>query len=202
MNVAFFVLTTYIMFCVTVLKPTFATSVCGNNVCEYSENSFGCPVDCANKLILGSTSGGSGAVSSMFQVKALRDVIVRSIAFHAAKAATAQVQIFTLAGPYRGFEGNESAWTLIYDKVTSMNDRNTPTKIDSLDTSIFISADATQSFYIFTPNKLMYASGTTEGARFSSDSAMALYEGLGMISKFSSNPSEIYSPRVFRGSIV
>lgn len=183
------------------MKPTVAASVCGNNLCEYDENSLSCPVDCANKILVGSTSGGSGAISAMFQVKAIRDVLVRSIAFHASKAATAQVQIFTRAGPYRGYEGNESAWTLIYDKVIAMNDRNIPTKIVAFDRNIFITAGATQSFYVFTPNKLMYATGTTEGALFSSDSAMELYEGLGMISKFSSNPSDIYSPRVFRGSI-
>ena len=68
--------------------------------------------------------------------------------------------------------------------------------------SVSVPAGSIKSFFIYTPNKIRYTKGTTEGSLFSKDDMLEIYEGVGVRSKFAGSRTEdIFSPRVFTGTI-
>ena len=147
-------------------------------------------------------AGNRGAVGTMFYLRALRDVVVTSFDFYASAINTDLVQVYTRPGTYTGFELSSDGWRLVYDNPSlSQLGRNAPTSLGDFNTGVPIPAGSFQSFFIYSPNKLMYKAGTTEGSRFSIDNMMEFYEGVGVTAFFSGNPADIYSPRVVTGAI-
>jgi len=187
-------------------KPTFGTAVCGNDICEPTEDSISCPGDCTDIKLAASPDGGSGAEGIMFEVNAVRDVIITSLDFHCATGVSSNVdvEVYSKPGSFDGFEGDVTAWQLIHQDTILTNRRNTPTPLNGFDTSIFVRGGTTQSFYLYTPNKIMYLKPTNlaSGELAYNDGNVQLFAGVGVTEvKFPSTSSNIVSPRVFRGSI-
>ncbi len=159
-----------------------------------------------NIKLAASPDGGSGAEGIMYEINAIRDVIITSLDFHSATGASSNVdvEVYTKPGSFLGFEGDASAWQLVHRDTISTNSRNTPTPLNGFDTSVFVQGGTTQSFYLYTPNKIMYLQPTNlaDGDLAYSDGNVQLFAGAGVAqAKFPSSASSIVSPRVFRGSI-
>ena len=147
-------------------------------------------------------AGNRGAVGTMFYVRALRDVIVTSFDFYASAINTDLVQVYSRPGMYTGFELSLDGWRLLYENPSlSQLGQNEPTSLGDFNIGVPIPAGTFQSFFIYTPNKLMYKAGTTEGSMFARDDNMEFYEGVGVTAFFSGSPADIYSPRVAKGAI-
>lgn len=190
---------------ISTVKPTAGPTYksCGNDICEDDETATICSDDCSNVTFTASESGTKGAVGIMFSVKALRDVVVTSFNFYVGKAAQdAAIQVYTRRGTYNGFEFLETGWELVNDKIMDTNTRVVLTQLDGFATHVSIPAGGIQSFFLYTPNKLMYEVGTTGGALFSADNALELYEGIGKTTKFEGSATDIAPSRIFRGEIL
>jgi len=180
------------------------THTCGNSICSSVESVSDCPADCGNLELVASDIGQYGSMGVMFYVEAKRDLSISSFDFlSGSRAAEQPVQVYTRSGKYSGFELNEDGWEIVYDDDSvNLLGGNKPTPVD-LDLRVTIPAETFQSFFIWTPNnRIRYALGTAEGAVYSSNDMLMLYEGLGTSRKFSGSYDEsISSPRVFRGAI-
>lgn len=181
------------------LPTPLPTTSCGDNVCEASENDTSCPSDCGNLALTTNVAGDRGAQGTMFSVEATRDVVVTSFDLYSGSSATAQVQVYTRAGSYKGYELIEDGWTLVFDKGVQQFGRSTLSGIGPLTSEVAIAAGSVQSFYIYNANTVMYTLGTTEGNRKAFDESLAFYEGVGITNKFSGNTADLYIPRVFSG---
>lgn len=204
-------------------------TTCGNNICEENETSSSCPSDCQNLSLETTDVAAKGAAGAMFNVKALRDMNITSLDFFGASANTNLVQVYTRSGTYEGHERSRDGWEVIFDNsAVVIQGRSDATPLD-FNTEVHISENTVQSFYIYSPTKVMYRGGTSdtsEGKLFSSNSAIEFFEGIGMyclscltilqstsfahttplISTgvdgfFSGNNANIYSPRIWRGTI-
>lgn len=169
-------------------------------MCDVGETLSNCPEDCSEKVIEASPTASAGAIGTMFYVEAMRDIELSSFDFYSAVVTTGEVQIYTRPGQYNGYEIDEAGWSLVYDNPSlTMNGRSTPTLLG--DIGVRIRKGSSQSFFIYTPTKLMYAPGSVEGSLFSYDESVKLYEGIGLTAKFSGDNTSIVSPRVIRGVI-
>ena len=159
----------------------FSTDTCGNGSCEQDETSTTCPIDCTSLSLETTNVAAKGATGAMFVVKALRDVNITSFDFFGAVANTNLVQIYTRNGPYTGHERASDGWDLVFDNsFVDIKGRFDPTFLGSFSTQVHIAAYDFQSFYIYSPSKVMYRGGTTEGALVSSNDDIEFFEGIGM----------------------
>ena len=120
----------------------------------------------------------------MFYVKTLRDINITSLDFYGSSVSTNLVQVYTRRGKYAGYELKRDGWALAYNN-TSLNikGRSDPTYLGSFITQIHIPANTFQSFYIYSPSKVMYKGGTnetSEGLLYSSNDVIEFYEGIGV----------------------
>lgn len=121
----------------------------------------------------------------MFFVKALRDLTVKSFEFYGVSGNTNLVQIYTKTGKYEGFEKSVDGWDLVYDNPS-------------------VTLKGREELY--TPSKLIYDAGSSdssEGSLYSTDgTTIEFYEGVGVSLFFAdADPTNIWSPRVFKGVI-
>lgn len=136
----------------------------------------------------------------MFSLRAVgRNITLKSYSFFTGAEATLNVQVYTKAGLFQEYENSVDVWELIYNSSTDQLGRNVPTVLSDWSEEVTIRANTLQSFLIYTPNKVMYKGGTSEGSQFSSDGTVELFEGIGLSGTLFA--WTIYSPRVFRGSV-
>ena len=163
---------------VTTTTPTYLPSNrCGNDRCEDGENSLSCPVDCSNVILAAHDEGKSGAPGVMFDLKASRDVVVRSFGFYTDAARNDIVEVYTRPGSYSGYEHDEDGWLLVHSKSVDQMGRNVLTELGDFDTDVVIKKGATQAFFITTNYFIMYDKGTSEGQVLNSDVSLNIYEG-------------------------
>jgi hypothetical protein len=139
----------------------------------------------------------------MFEVRALRDISVHSFDFHGVTTNRDTVKVYTRVGSYKGNELDQAGWQLVYDSPLDHQGRNDPTSLGDFAKSVDIYGNTVQSFYIYTPSKLMYKAGSGDtSAVFSDDESLEFYEGIG-VSKFFGEglASNLYETRIFRGAI-
>ena len=179
-------------------------SSCGNDICDARKSVISCCVDCGTPMQLDASDGGSGTFGTMFYVKALSDVVVTSFDIYTSGMFQDLVLVYTRPGKYPGHEHSDDGWTLVYDNSSvNLLGRNDPTELGIFDTSVIVTAGSFQSFYIYSPRKVMYEQGSTVEALYSYDKNLQFYEGIGVSSnpQFSGDSSNLYAPRVFKGAI-
>jgi hypothetical protein len=160
----------------TLIDSTVITS-CNDGICEVSETSNTCPQDCSKLLLSGTNAGVRGAQGVMFEMRAKRDVTIKSFSFYTDAARTGVIEVYTRIGSYGGKELVASGWSLIYGKTVNQNGRDVLTQLGSFDTGVTIPANSTQSFYIVTANYIMYDAGSLEWDALSEDTSLILYQG-------------------------
>ena len=93
----------------------------------------------------------------------------------------------------------------MFEKNVAINAHDVLTLLEGFDTSVSISTGTTQSFFIYTPSKLMYPAGAPgiSESLFSSNNALELFEEIGKSSKFDGDyATNVHDPRIFQGQIM
>lgn len=175
-------------------------------MCELSETATNCAADCENLKFVTTATGNRGSTGAVFYIRALRDIVVTSLDFYGSSTNTDLVKVYTRFGKYDGHEVTPDGWNVLYDNPSLKQlGRTELTQLGKFDTVVSISAGTFQSFYIYTPSKLMYDVGTSalsEGSVYSSDDMLEFYEGVGVTNLFSGNYTrDVHSPRIFKGVI-
>jgi hypothetical protein len=142
-------------------------------------------------------AGGNGNDGAMFTLKAKQDIIIQN--FEANLNGSGIMKIYFHPGSYVGFENNPLAWTLIDSAFTTSAGANVPTLIP-VQINMEVDSGELVSFYV-TGNvsgaDVNYTDGTTEGAIYSSNADLEIYEGQGMTYPFGGN----FTPRIWNGRI-
>lgn len=186
------------------MQPTNnPTRHCGNGVCEFNEHSGTCAADCSNVAYFGAESGNKGSEGIMFSIKALRNIIITSFDVYGITKGTSLFQVYTKLDSWQGQEAAQSEWTLIYDNALEQKGRFTLTSLGDFANGLLIPAGQVQSFYLYTPTKLIYDVGDGSSP-YSSNDALELYEGAGVTGGLfaGGDASQNVVPlRVFAGTI-
>ncbi len=180
-------------------------SSCGDNICDLNENSSTCSEDCSTLAFTPSNTGGNGAFGTMFAVRAIRDLVVTSLNFHAGKKSLDQlVQVYTRKGVFRGFELVEDGWHLIYNKTMDVDKRQVETPLEGgFDAPVNILAGEVQSFFVYTSAKVLYEVGNPDDMLVPRDSHIEFLGGIGKVTKFEGEvASSIAVNRIFRGQLM
>jgi hypothetical protein len=143
-------------------------------------------------------AGGNRQDGNMFEISALKSVIIRS--FDGNLDPPDDYRIYYKTGTYTGFEDDPGAWTFVGTATNIIsNGENIPTPIP-IDIDVTIPGGQTYSFYLTTegPNKgVHYTNGTTEHAVYVSDANIEIREGIGIEYPF----GQTFSPRVWNGTV-
>lgn len=186
------------------MQPTSSpVRLCGNGVCETSEHSSTCPVDCSNIAYFGAESGNKGSEGIMFSIKARRDVVITSFDVYGVFKGTSLFQVYTKTGSWQGQEAAPSNWTLSYNNTLEQEGRYTLISLGDFANGVLIPAGQVQSFYLYTPTKLIYDVGDGSSPHSSND-ALELYEGAGVTGGLFAGGDALQNVvplRVFTGTI-
>ena len=142
-------------------------------------------------------SGGKWAYGAMFAVQARQSLVITSLAINANLTGDVPVSVLARNGLYAKDEkGLKVGWSVV--SVQSVQSRGTgnPTLIDCFHEPVVMHANETLSFYVSILNSggspLACTEGSEEGAVFSENSDIVLFEGIGV----GTYPfSEVYSNR-------
>jgi hypothetical protein len=141
--------------------------------------------------------GGNGNDGSIFTLKAKQDIIIQNLEGNINGSGT--MKIYFHIGPYAGFENNPLAWTLIDSAFTTSAGANVPTLIP-IPLNMEVDSGQLVSFYVtgnLSGADVNYTDGTSEGAIFSSNADLEIYEGQGMSYPFGGN----FTPRIWNGRV-
>jgi hypothetical protein len=124
---------------------------------------------------------------------------IESFDIHIGGTASTDVEIYYKSGTYAGYETDSAAWTQAAAVTVTGLGAGNPTPLDLM-LNIQMSAGQRMAFYVTTAvgSGLDYTNGTTEGALYSSNADLEIYEGIGMGHSFSTSQ---FSPRVFNGTV-
>ena len=118
------------------------------------------------------------------------------LTINSSASGTGTVKVYTKDGDYVGFEGNQAAWTLIYEKSVSSSGANTD--LGKLDLALLVPANTFKSFHVWTSLGIRYTNGSGEGNVYSQNAGeIIFYEGKGAGGEF----GRTYFPRVWNGII-
>ena len=104
--------------------------------------------------------------------------------------------VFTRRGSYRGQVQNQGSWTKLVDRWVNMRSGRT-VSLGNFNRLVALKAGETQAFYVYCSEGMLYARGGNEGARYSSNNALDLQQGIGTRSYFGKKVRK----GKFRGSI-
>jgi hypothetical protein len=137
---------------------------------------------------------------NMFDVKVFSNpLVVTSLDLNLAQG-TFDLELYTKAGSYVGFDMAPGAWTFV-DKVTSItsNGVNNPTPVDFTD--FLLPANSISAIYVTGTIRfasiLQYTNGTAVGSVAAANADLQILEGAGKSYPF----SDKFEPRVWNGSI-
>ena len=175
---------------------------CGNDICEAGESPLTCPSDCnfdcgaECKSLTTTFADNNGSQGNFFKIQALQDLYVTGFTINSSASGTGTVKVYAKDGDYVGFEGNQAAWTLIYEKSVSSPGANTD--LGKLDLALLVPANTFKSFHVWTSLGIRYTNGSGEGNVFSqTPGEIIFYEGKGAGGEFGGT----FSPRVWNGEI-
>ena len=184
------------------LAHTQVSGCCGNDICEAGESTITCPGDCnfdcgaECKTLTTTFADNNGSYGNFFKIQALQDLFVTGFTINSSSSGTGTVKVYAKDGDYVGFEGNQAAWTLIYEKSVSSPGANTD--LGKLDLALLVPANSFKSFHVWNSLGVRYTNGSGEGNVFSqTPGEIIFYEGKGAGGEFGGT----FSPRVWNGEI-
>ena len=137
----------------------------------------------------------------MFDVEAKNDIVIYGVDINTIVQNSADVEMWTKEGTYKGYEKDASAWTLLFNSTLECNGIDVPTPIPtgSFD-PVVMKASNRRSFYITFPKgaSLRYITGNEEGQEYKSNDDLTIFEGIARRVGFD---SAMYSPRVWSGGL-
>jgi len=107
-------------------------------------------------------AGGSGGFGCMFEVHALKDLVVESLDIHVDTTDKIAVEIYTMDGSYLGKESEVDSWRKVADLTVMGNGQGqlTPVREDSdgnrAMVPVPVEADQVQSFYVRLPTASLF----------------------------------------------
>lgn len=136
----------------------------------------------------------------MFDIFAWHKLRIVSLdVFSAYNSTGANVKVYSRQGNYSSYEVNSNGWNLVVDDQVDFLGQEVPTTIL---VGVTVPFESSQSFFIWSPDqRIMYNIGSEEGVLYSSDEYISFYEGVSLVSIFSNDIDDVYSPRVLRGAI-
>lgn len=146
-------------------------------------------------------TAGNGQSGVMFDVIALQPLTIEYI-YSNLSAITSDVKLYFKTGTYDTFSGDSTAWTLLGTANVSVPTTNVPVFIP-IPINLSMNTGDTLAFYLTrvgtttAAGTVRYTNGTTVNSLYASDSALAFYEGIGVVYPFGNT----YSPRVWNGTI-
>lgn len=138
-----------------------------------------------------STNNGQNGV--MFDVTALNDVTITSLATHMSSGATVS-NIYGRSGTHVGFEDSNVGWTLLGTGGALAAGTNQPVPVTL---NVAIPAGQTYALYLQTNGSIAYRNGTSVGTVDASDANLQIKQGTGKQLVFGNN----FRPRVFTGTV-
>lgn len=146
--------------------------------------------------------GGNGQAGNMFHCVATNDIEIHGIShIHANTLDMVDVEVYTKTGTYRGFEKDESEWTLIATASVKGSGKGERTLLpqDLFDAPISVNAGNTQAFYVtLTTAQMRYSDGDEVGAVYASSPDLQILQGAGVVYPFRAT----YEPRVWNGGLL
>ena len=146
--------------------------------------------------------GGHGQSGNTLDCVAINDVEILGISHsHTNTLDMVDVEVYTKSGTYRGFERDESSWTLIGTVSVKGSGKGQRTLLpeDLFDTPVTVNAGETQAFYItLTTAQMRYSDGDALGAVYAEDANLKILQGAGVVYPFRAT----YQPRVWNGGLI
>lgn len=171
---------------------------------KYIKNSSNYDLQHSQTFNLSTTfEGGTGSYGNMWDVKAIRTIVLTGVDFHTDKpiGSLMNYEVWTKGGSYKGFESNESAWTLHNKGVSISNGSGSGTPIDRQNFEpIRIEVGEVLGFYLTLDHfDLRYTDGSEEGSTYKFNRDLIITEGIGIGSyRFGES---FYRPRIWNGVI-
>ncbi len=142
-------------------------------------------------------AAGNSHNGNMFDVVAIRDVVVTGLTANISPSATVAVAVYERPGSHVGHETVSADWTLA-GTATITGAASGPTAIP-LSLSVSIAAATRHAFYVTATDgtTVGYTNGTTVGAVAAEDANLQVLEGTGNGYPFGS----LYQPRIYNGTV-
>ena len=127
-------------------------------------------------------AGGTGQSGNMFDVRALKTIVVTGFDIHMFDESEVEVNIYTKVGTFVGSEKNCSEWKIVKKDMPVVGaGMGNPTFVDLTSSSILMPRGRQQAFYVTLPagRNLRYTIGTETGSIYASDGYVEVHEGVG-----------------------
>lgn len=151
--------------------------------------------------LLTSYAGGNGQSGVMFDVVALQALNIEYF-YSSFSIINSDVRIYYKTGTYDGSQADSTLWTFIGTANVAVDSTNVP-RLIPVPINLSMNVGDTLAFYITrvgtTANAgtIRYTNGTAVNTIFVADSALAFYQGIGLVYPFGNT----YTPRVWNGTI-
>ncbi|KAL7538188.1 hypothetical protein ACHAXR_008358 [Thalassiosira sp. AJA248-18] len=139
------------------------------------------------------------SAGAMFDVKAKKSIIIRSVDINTVKNDNARVEIWYKKGSFKGYEMKEDAWTLWMNETIAGNGLDAPTHIPpELFSPMTVLADERRAFYVMFPDG-PYIRYSKNGRQYYNTKDLVLY-GNGAAKRKGFEGFVLY-PRFFNGAL-
>ena len=157
-----------------------------------------CQAECQAASILTTLAGGNGHAGNIFDITAVRSLIVTGFDVHA-DPGTFDFEVWYRPGPSSGFEGSSAGWTMVGSAAGVVsNGDGFPTPLP-FTVSVLIPAGDRYGFYVTMTNaaSINYTDGTSNGAVYVSNGDIQIHQGVGLGYPFTG----YNSPRIWNGTV-
>lgn len=161
------------------------------------------PTKSPNSVVSGSlftTFGGTYTqAGNMFNVRAERDIIIRSMNIHTTSTGRVQVEVYTRSGSYRAEEYSSRGWVRVAYAIVQGKGAGyaTPVPAELFRSAVFMRQGEIRGFYItLNSPDIIYSVGTADGAVYVGNDDIKFGEGAAKAYPFGRS----YKPRVWNGS--
>jgi hypothetical protein len=167
--------------------PTLGPVGCGDGICDSAENDEYCQADCADIVLVADGEGDiTSAPGTMFTVRSLRDVKLKSLYFYSNVEGLDRVEVYMKRGGFVGYETDRDAWKRVYNNYNSLlggSSESTELNLNNGD-GVPVPADAHVSFFVYTESGMRGHVGTVPGDYLTNDAVLKIFQGIEVEDKF------------------